>query len=183
METELKKRQVLRLSNEASHRLTKECICTALIFLMEKQPFEKITITSIIERSGVSRAAFYRNYSSKEDVMKEIFAEVANLLSASFNKAFNGQEIDKMQWLIEALTSVKQNREMSILIQKANLPYTDIFDSALGNSLGLVLTQEEKYRAHGAYSAMWTIVMEWVQNGMVEPEEKIAQIILDTIII
>ena len=95
METELKKRKVLRLSNEESHRLTRECICTALIFLMDKQPFDKITITSIIERSGVSRAAFYRNYSSKEDVMRDIFSEVAKLLSASFNRAFNGEELDK----------------------------------------------------------------------------------------
>ena len=74
--TELEKRNVLRLSNEESHKLTKECIQTALVDLMTKKPYEKITISEIITRSGVSRSAFYRNYSSKEDVINEICEEI-----------------------------------------------------------------------------------------------------------
>ena len=34
---------------------------------------KKITISELVERAGVSRAAFYRNYSSKEQILEEIF--------------------------------------------------------------------------------------------------------------
>ena len=59
--TEIKKRDVLRMSNEASNKLTKECLQMALIYLLNEKPIEKITITELVKRSGVSRTAFYRN--------------------------------------------------------------------------------------------------------------------------
>jgi AcrR family transcriptional regulator len=72
-ETELKRREALRLSNEESNRLTRECIRTALLKLMAEMSFEKITTTEIIRRSEFPAPAFYRNYNSKEDVLHEIF--------------------------------------------------------------------------------------------------------------
>ena len=50
-EREAKKKNILRMSNAESNRFTKECIQTALIYLMNEMPFDKITITSIINRS------------------------------------------------------------------------------------------------------------------------------------
>ena len=55
----------LRLSNEESNRLTRECLCTAMMRLMSTTPPERITISEIIELAGVSRMAFYRNYGTK----------------------------------------------------------------------------------------------------------------------
>ena len=40
--TELQKRDVLRMSNEESNRLTRECLQTALIQLMSEKPFDQI---------------------------------------------------------------------------------------------------------------------------------------------
>ena len=53
------------LSNKEANKVTRECLQTALIQLMSQKPFEKITITELVRRSGVSRTAFYRNYESK----------------------------------------------------------------------------------------------------------------------
>ena len=78
--TELEKREILRLNNEESNKLTKECLSMALIYLMNEMDFNKITITDIVKRAGVSRTAFYRNQSVKEDILKEIGQEVTNEL-------------------------------------------------------------------------------------------------------
>jgi AcrR family transcriptional regulator len=43
--------------------LTKECILTALLRLMEEKPYSSISITDITTLAGVSRMAYYRNYS------------------------------------------------------------------------------------------------------------------------
>ena len=66
------KREKLRQLNLESNQLTKDCIRTALLSLMATELFEQITVTAIIKKSGVSRGGFYRNYASKEDVLREI---------------------------------------------------------------------------------------------------------------
>jgi len=59
-----------------SNRLAKECIVTALIELMKTQDYNTITITDLTKKAGVSRMAYYRNYSSKEDIINTFANEV-----------------------------------------------------------------------------------------------------------
>lgn len=56
-----------------SHELAKECIFTALMLLMEKQDYEKITITDIARRAGVSRMTYYRVVSHLFPDKRELF--------------------------------------------------------------------------------------------------------------
>lgn len=49
---------------------TRECIESALILLMQEKPFPQITIQEIIRRAGVGRSSYYRNYSSKENILE-----------------------------------------------------------------------------------------------------------------
>ena len=53
--------------------VVKESITQALLILMESKDFEKITITDIVNRAGVVRMSFYRNYTSKEDGFLSLF--------------------------------------------------------------------------------------------------------------
>ena len=75
-----KKNEVLKMSNAESNLFTKDCIRTALLSLMATEMFEQITVTSIIKRAGVSRGGFYRNYTSKEEVLREIGEELFEYL-------------------------------------------------------------------------------------------------------
>ena len=54
--------------NEANV-LTKECIVTALLRLMETKSYANISITDITNLAGVSRMAYYRNYKSKDEIL------------------------------------------------------------------------------------------------------------------
>lgn len=47
----------------------KECIADALIRLMAHKPFDKITIQEIVEQAHVGRATYFRNFSSKYEVI------------------------------------------------------------------------------------------------------------------
>lgn len=69
---------VLKLSNEESNKLTIECLEQALIILMAEKPFNKITITEIVKKAGVSRTAFYRNYNTKEDIIQKYLTETVD---------------------------------------------------------------------------------------------------------
>ena len=55
--------------NKANY--SKQQITEALIDLLQKTSIEDITITSLVTKAHVSRNAFYNNYQSVEDVLKE----------------------------------------------------------------------------------------------------------------
>ena len=64
-------------------RRTQKLLREALIELIEERDFESLTIGEITERAMVSRAAFYRNYQDKYDLVEQIFEEAMSaLLSA-----------------------------------------------------------------------------------------------------
>ena len=62
------------MSNSA-HVLAMDCIYDALIDLMKVKPYNKISVTDITERAGVSRMAYYRNYEDKDDILLNRFRE------------------------------------------------------------------------------------------------------------
>lgn len=49
--------------------ITKGKLTDALFLLMEKETFSDITILQITQYADVSRAAFYRNFETKEDII------------------------------------------------------------------------------------------------------------------
>lgn len=61
-------------------RRTQKLLREALIELIEERGFEALTVGEICERALVSRAAFYRNYRDKYDLVEQIFAEAMQAL-------------------------------------------------------------------------------------------------------
>jgi AcrR family transcriptional regulator len=64
-------------------RRTQKLLREALIELIEERGFEALTIGEITERAMVSRAAFYRNYQDKYDLVDQIFEEAMSALLAA----------------------------------------------------------------------------------------------------
>jgi AcrR family transcriptional regulator len=60
---------------------TKERIYSAAIDLMHREGFENITIADISKKAGVSVGAFYHYFTSKNDILAEIFYEVDEYFS------------------------------------------------------------------------------------------------------
>lgn len=74
----------INLSNKEANQLTRECIETALLLLLEHKSFESITITELTQKAGVSRPAFYRNYDSKEAILQHIAIPILEEIVALF---------------------------------------------------------------------------------------------------
>src|SRR5512147_1037511 len=61
-------------------RRTQKLLREALVELIEERGFDTLTVGEITERAMVSRAAFYRNYQDKYDLVEQIFAEAMQAL-------------------------------------------------------------------------------------------------------
>lgn len=170
-ETELQKHAVLRLSNEASNKLTRECLRTALMKLMEQKPYDQISITEIIKKAGVSRTAFYRNYGSKDELIAEITNEVTDAVTRSvINHEF---EKNPKEWYESSLQYISDNRDTIYLLLQADMfresilgkenIRENIFDKALP-----IESKEEIYRYTALQGALVMVILRWLVTGMNE---------------
>ena len=50
-----------------------ESVVEGLWGLLEDKSFEKISVSELVERAGIGRVSFYRNFSNKEEVLKRSF--------------------------------------------------------------------------------------------------------------
>jgi len=66
-------------------------ICDALLRLMQKESFQKITVTDICNEAGVGRKTFYRNFELREDVLDFQL----DLLCGEYAKAICGISIEE----------------------------------------------------------------------------------------
>ena len=165
---------------QKKNTMTKECIFTALLILMEKKPYEEITITDIAKRAGVSRMSYYRLYRSKDDILiqhfNEIFAELLNEIK-------NIEGISKYQFSLLVFQQAKENERLLKAILRAKLyemvlkcfiQYCSylvekIFDQELNPVTADYLIYEEA----GRFSLL---LLRWVERGMKESPEKMAKL-------
>ena len=61
---------------------TKDRIYSAAIDLMDREGFENITIADISKKAGVSVGAFYHYFTSKNDILADIFHKVDDYFSS-----------------------------------------------------------------------------------------------------
>ncbi len=72
-------------------RRTQKLLRDALIELIEERGFDALTVGELTSRAMVSRAAFYRNYKDKYDLVEQIFEEIMSTLQGAFTDIEAGQ--------------------------------------------------------------------------------------------
>ena len=55
---------------------TDRAIQTALLSLLGKHPYEKITVQDILDETPVSRATFYKHFRDKDEILEKIQSEI-----------------------------------------------------------------------------------------------------------
>jgi AcrR family transcriptional regulator len=81
-------RQILR---------TRSWILEAVMLLMDEKPYAKITASEIIEKAGIARQTFYRNYNNKDDVL---FDYLQNSINTELLKFENYARKDKQDMIV-----------------------------------------------------------------------------------
>lgn len=165
-------------SNQESKQLTRECIRTALIYLLKDTPFEHITVTSIIQRAGVSRAGFYRNYSSKEAVLDEL-AQITYEGLATFimDKKY---ESDPHRWYLDLFQLIQDHAKSFELLIQIQIPKEYLF--RIETPLKQLMTNrstKEYYRYIATASSLKEIILEWFLKGMKESPEEMADFFVE----
>jgi AcrR family transcriptional regulator len=174
-QTELDKRNVLRFSNEESNRLTRECIETAFISLLSEKEIDKITISEIAKKAGVSRSALYRNYVSKEEILECISN---NFLAYTHNFAWRAiTEKEPRTLYREIFEKIHEESQLFSLVIKAGVP-----DKNFIGIRNYVLHHYEDYDRRirhillGWAGMLLNIILNWYMEGMAEDIDTMADL-------
>lgn len=65
----------LQKANLESHKVVEESLREALYSLLATKNINRITITELVKKAGVSRAVFYKHYYLVKDVLKKILKD------------------------------------------------------------------------------------------------------------
>lgn len=171
---ELERMNILRLSNAEANKITRDCMKSALVKLLNEKDLPRISVTEIVTAAGVSRPAFYRNYSSKEDLLEDVIASVKELLSKVVMLRRSAETpSEKLERMTQAFTEAGKNSvELGWLINIGHPLLTDEqVDSIIGDE-----NPASAYMKTARISAIFSIIRRWIKGGKKEPPESMASL-------
>ena len=166
------------MTNQESKALTRESIKIALIQLMKTNTFESISVTSILERAGVSRAGFYRNYPSKEAVLEEIIHNFYDQMTHYFlNKLESTTNLERYTALFQYIKDRSEFMELFLAVKQKNNDLI-ISNPYIEERYGS-LPPEQQYCIHAVWRGIRELAIRWAQNGMKESPETMGKLVTD----
>ena len=166
----------LKKYNQESNQITRESLEISLMQLLEKKELKKITISELVERAGVSRAAFYRNYSSKEQILEEIFKNTVRGITDKLEE-FNFKTEMYQIWLFLFKEAKKEARVISLAIDYnfEKMLTQAVFDFLEKRNRNAKKTTNSYMNSFWS-SAVVSVLSKWIKDGMKVPAEKIASL-------
>lgn len=173
LKTIMSERGSYRPSGSEANKLTKECLQKALVYLMKERNFEKISVTELVKKSGVSRQSFYRNYRSKEAILKDMWQNIYGQMAETLQD--KKYQKDTYLWYYDMFALIKENGTTIELLVKAKLHITEgdgMF--SLFQNVFPAEDMEEKYAMSAYEGALKAVINQWFEEGMKEEVAEMA---------
>ena len=154
----------------------KSNLTEALFLLLKEKPLKEISIKELCDRAGLSRLSFYRNYSSKEDILKQHLTGITSVFLDS--TSVNFRTTPRREFIVNLLNHMADHKEIISLLLNNGLSYMvkEGFDEAFTRSIDVY---HDPYRCYAASGAYFNLVYYWFLNDCKETPEQIAEMDLD----
>jgi AcrR family transcriptional regulator len=155
-------------------KIVKTCIAQSLILLMQKKPYTDISIGEITAKAGVNRSTYYRNFDSKEDIVKFYINEI----QYEYRHFFNKNEPYKIH-LEKLLTHFLKYKNEFMLIYKNGLAHliletlNDFYKPLMKDK---TISLEEQTKIYWYNGAIYNSFLRWISNEMRETPKELSDI-------
>ncbi|MEJ8302769.1 TetR/AcrR family transcriptional regulator [Saccharibacillus sacchari] len=166
------------MGNEELKQLSKASIQEAFLLLLEERAWERISITDIIGKAGVSRMTYYRHFASKEDILIQLFD--AFLQTVSDHTPQSLTQANKRIFLTELFTVIRQYKTY-IRLLILNDPYIGMIHRA--NRFYLDRASDDpavQLKLLGFIGLIMNIGFYWVRRGCEESVEELVEVCIAT---
>ena len=169
----------------------------ALLSLLEKKPFEYVTISELCEEAGVNRSTFYLHYENMADLLREAISYVIENFTSYFSvdmenitSKYANCDLQELNFINEIylhpyLAFVKENQRLflAVLSQPTTFDSKLIFQKLFDNIFKPILdrfhypTDEQKYVMMFYLNGITAIISEWLNDDCQKSIEDISCII------
>lgn len=166
---------------------TKSILADSFCALLKKNAFENITIKDIVNNCEASRATFYRHFIDKYDLITWIYKShvdelinsypgISNCKNMLYHNACYYKENPKF---FTRLVNIQGQNSFNEFVYTYALNY---FEKLIINNTGTYKLPDNVLFSLKLYTA-GTVFMgtEWINSGLKESPEKIAQLVYDSI--
>lgn len=147
-------------------------ITEALLYLLKKKEYKDISITEICKKAGVTRMSFYRNFESKEDILRKKVQKVTdNFLEES---AISYREDTLRGYFVKLFTHMEHQKELCTAVYQAGLIHLvkDEFDRVF---LQVHKYEYNHYKSSFLAGGIFNVFLVWFVNGCKESPEEMAE--------
>ncbi len=152
----------------------KELYTEALFELLKKVPYQDISVVDLVKKSGASRASFYRNYVSKDQIVEEYCEQVIG--SIFDNHPISADNIRDQ--VCSIFKHIHEEKEKLILLKDSDLiSRIDryVFDGTI-NQINLNKVLNNRYQPYFFAGAATALIKAWVHYGFEESPEKMTDV-------
>lgn len=159
------------MSNEGRNAYVIEHLTDAMLDLLKEKPINDISISELVDKAQVGRASFYRNFNSKEDILRVYLNKIFGEWTNEWQKDMKDPLSEKLKKMI---LHFEKHHSFYELLNNRGLIYL-IKDTIIG-SMGLNPESEktEAYMKAFAAYALYGWIETWFQRGMKESADEIA---------
>lgn len=151
-------------------------ITNSLFELMKVKPYNDISITEITDKAKVNRVSFYRNFTSKEDI-------IIKWISSTTDKFLNSSNINYktdsyLEYFTKLFTHLEKYKQEATLIYKADLFHLlkNEFDNKLIN---IHKKEYTNYKSYFLAGGIFNVYYFWLINGCKESPHQVAEKLID----
>ena len=160
--------------NEKKNSYVRKQLLNTLLEMLKTKSLDDIIINDLVDKAGVSRVSFYRNYTDKRDIL----VQEEKRLFSQWNRDYEIRNSDhSLDFTEEILNYYKRNSVFYLALYKAGL--SDIVMDTILSSADIkdddpnpiaYLKSSISYLIYG-----W--VHEWMKRGMQESGTELSQMI------
>ncbi len=165
----------MRRKNTTKYMM-KQYISESLLLLMENKRYSDISIEEITQKAGVNRSTYYRNFSSKEEVIKFFIEEIMNAFIENYSNMKSKSLFTYLNSLFEYFYKFKAQL---ILIYQNELFYValEVFNRIFEKQQPQKFSDnKELYGLYYHIGGIYNFFILWLTHGMIEPPEELTQI-------
>ena len=158
----------MKIKREA---LVSEYITDALLILMSKKSYKDITVTEICEKAGVTRMSFYRNFETKEDILKKHISGITDRFIADSGISYSNDSL--YEYFLKLFTHLDSNKNLCMSVYKAGEIHIvkGEFDRVF---LSLHTGEYDDFKSYFLAGGIYNVFLLWLENGCKEKPEELA---------
>ena len=155
----------MSMNNEQKNTYVKKQITAALLALLKEKPLSEISISELTSRAEIGRVSFYRNYGSKEDILKE----ESDRLIGEWGRLYESNPESAPETLFPSLFDFYRDHKDF---------YTTLYQAGMSSIMmetivGTIRITPEMQNLEAYMKSFWAYgiygwMLEWIKRGMQE---------------